>query len=56
MNYGRRQSVRLSKAFASVSIDGTNPADSVVLLMGSTSVAPDHNFPKVSIEIDEVPK
>ena len=55
MNYGRRQSARLSKACASVSIDG-NPADSVVPLMGSTSVAPNDNSAKVSIEIDEVPK
>jgi len=56
MNYGCRQSVRLSKAFASVGIDGTNPADSVVPPMGSTSVAPIDHSPKVSIEIDEVPK
>jgi hypothetical protein len=56
MNYGRRQSVRLSKAFASVSIDGTNPADSVVPPMESTSVAPIDNSPKVFSEIDEVPK
>jgi hypothetical protein len=56
MNHGRRQSVRLSKAFASVSIDGANPADSVVPLMGSTSVAPIDHSPKVSSEIDEVPK
>jgi hypothetical protein len=55
MNYGRRKSVRLSKAFASVSIEG-KPADSVVPLMGSTSVAPNANSPKVSIRIDEVPK
>jgi hypothetical protein len=56
MNYGRQQSVRLSKAFASVSIDATNPADSVVPLMVSTFVAPIGNSPKVLIEIDEVPK
>jgi hypothetical protein len=56
MNYGRQQSERLSKAFASVSIDGTNRADSVVPLMESTSVAPIGNSPKVSIEIDEVPE
>ena len=56
MNHGRQQSVRLSKASASVSIDGTNPADSVVALMGSTFVARISSSPEVSIEIDEVPK
>jgi hypothetical protein len=56
MNYGRQQSVRLSKALASVGIDGTNPADFVLPPMGGTSVAPIGNYPKVSVEIDEVPE
>jgi hypothetical protein len=51
----RANEARITKAFASVSIGGASPANSVVPLMGKR-LWPNRQSPKIFIEIDEVSK